>query len=225
MSAELMPKLLRPLLIVTLVAALPLVAGLPLAPSLAGWYADFQQSPPGRGTLVGIVVLLLAGDILLPVPSAPLITLAGAHLGWPLTAMAAWAGLTLGAGLALAVTRVLGDRAAHRLVGPQELEGLREACDRHGVWLVLVSRPLPVVAEGVLLTVGLLEPRWWRTLGTATVGNAVVATTLAWLGERAEQHEALAIGVALSIAVPLAATWYVRRAIANRTDVEVKPEV
>lgn len=213
-----MPKLVRPLLIMTVIVALPLVGAALLAGplgmfSLGDWVAELRTTPPERGELLALLVLLLAGDILLPVPSAPAITLVGAYAGWPAAALAAWVGLTLGGGIALLVTRVLGQSVVERLVRPEELTALRASTDKHGAWLVLVSRPLPIVAEAVLLTVGLIEPRWWRTFATMALGNAVVAATLAWLGERAEANEALALGIVLSIVVPLAATWYVRRAL------------
>src|SRR5690606_17952301 len=91
-----MSWLVRPVLLMTVVLALPLVGALLWAAPLGEWIAAFQADPPSRVELAGLVVLLLAGDILLPVPSSPLITLAGAQLGWLWAALAAWVGLTLG---------------------------------------------------------------------------------------------------------------------------------
>jgi uncharacterized membrane protein YdjX (TVP38/TMEM64 family) len=106
-----------------------------------------------------------------------------------------------------------------RWIGHEDFESLRAACDRHGVWLLLVSRPLPIVAEGVLLTISLAEPRWIRTLGTLAVGNAIVAVAFALLGAQAAASEGLAIGVTLSIAIPIALAWYVQRAMSSRVKV------
>ena len=208
-----MPRLARLLLLITIMLALPLLGVALFAAPLGEWVAALRTDPPGPLPLAGLVVLLLGGDIVLPVPSLPLITLAGAALGWLWAAIAAWLGLTLGGAATLMIARRWGQGAVERWIGDQEFTRLRATCDRHGVWLLLVSRPLPILAEGVLLTIALIEPRWGRTLTTLAVGNAIVAATFALLGAQAAASEWLAIGVTLSIAAPLAATWYARRAM------------
>ncbi len=214
-----MSRLARPVLFLTVVLALPLVGAALWAAPLAEWVAAIRADPPGRAEVAGLLVLLLAGDIVLPVPSSPLITLAGAQLGWAWAAAAAWTGLTLGGAITVGAARRWGQPLVERWIGREDLASLRAGCDRHGVWLLLVSRPLPIVAEGVLLTISLAEPRWLRTLGVLAVGNAVVAATFALLGAQAAASEELAIGVTLSIAVPLALAWYVRRVMVSRMKV------
>lgn len=203
-------------LLATIVLALPLAGAAMWASPLGEWVAPFRADPPGPAELAGLLVVLLAGDIVLPVPSAPLITLAGAEIGWLWAAVAAWTGLTLGGVATVWAARCWGQPLVERWIGQQDFDGLRATCDRHGVWLLLVSRPLPIVAEGILLTISLAEPRWVRTLGALAAGNAVVAATFALLGAKAAASEGLTIGVALSIAIPLALAWYVRRAMASR---------
>ncbi|MGI9455170.1 MAG: TVP38/TMEM64 family protein [Aeoliella sp.] len=206
-----MRSLLRIVLLVTVVLVLPLMTVALWSGPMEDWLEAWRESPPPAPLLATALVLLLASDILLPVPSGPLITIAGSQLGVVLTAAAAWLGLMLGGVVAFTLAKCWGRPLAERFAAASELASLRKIADQHDVWLLLVTRPLPVLAEATVLLAGVLDTRWRRLLWTLGIGNAVVAVAFAVLGQQAEQNEWLAIAVVLSIALPLAAAWAFRR--------------
>ena len=203
--------------LVRLVAVVAVVLGLPIL--TAPWWSgplqsqieQWQQHPPSQAWLATGLILVLASDILLPVPSGPVITLAGGQLGAASTAVAAWFGLTLGGVMAFAVAKRLGPAVTGRFVAPQDLPGLKASGREHDAWLLLVTRPLPVLAEATVIVCGTLDTSWHRLLWTLGIGNAVVATAFAVLGERANEQEWMLVALVLSVVVPLSLTWIARR--------------
>ncbi|WP_442483411.1 TVP38/TMEM64 family protein [Aeoliella sp. SH292] len=212
-----MHSLLRLVLVVAVVLGVPLLTAALWNGPLERWFAAWHDSPPPTAWIVTALVGVLAADILLPIPSGPVITLAGAELGVPVTAVAAWLGLMLGGTSAFAITKRWGTRLAERFAAPEDLANLRTSAREHDVWLLLVTRPLPILAEATVLLCGALDTCWSRMLWTLAVGNAAVALAFAFLGSQAEEHEWMTVAIVLSIVVPLAGTWLVRQRLKRRS--------
>ena len=212
-----MRSLVRLVGVVAVLLGIPLLTMVVWSGPLEAWLENWNETPPAAGWLAVALMLVLAADILLPVPSGPLITLAGGHLGVAMTALAAWLGLMLGGLVAFAVAKRWGQPIAERLAAPDDLANLRGAAREHDVWLLLVTRPLPILAEATVLLTGTLDTRWRRLIGSLAVGNAAVALTFAMLGSQAEEQEWMVTAIVLSIVVPLAATWFVRREVLRRS--------
>ncbi|MBX3426448.1 MAG: VTT domain-containing protein [Pirellulales bacterium] len=202
--------LAKPLLIVAVVLVVPLavlaVQGESFAPTLARW----QEDPPSPGTLAVLVVALLASDVVLPVPSGPVSTLAGAKLGIPLGAAASCLGMTAGAAVAFALARRWGRPLAERLSAPERLAELDDAWSRHGAWLLAATRPLPVLAEAGALLAGAMSMSWAAFLPPVFVVNGVLGIVYAALGDFARQREWLPLAVAVAAAVPFVLLAVVR---------------
>lgn len=99
-----------------------------------------------------LCVLLLAGDVVLPVPSSVLSTAAGLWWGLWEGALISTLGMQLGSWLGY----WLGSRASglRRWIGDHEAERLRRAFARHGDWIVVTLRPVPVLAEASAVFAG-----------------------------------------------------------------------
>jgi uncharacterized membrane protein YdjX (TVP38/TMEM64 family) len=207
--------LAKPLLIVTFVLILPLALlalhGEAFAASLACWSED----PPSSAALLVIVVLVLASDVVLPVPSGPVATFAGSQLGPFAGAAAACLGMTLGATIAFALARRWGRPLAVRLAGRAQLAEAESACERHGAWLLLVARPLPVLAEASALLVGALQLSWSRFLVPVVASNAVIAVVYAFLGDWSAEQGWLPLAIGVSAAVPVALGMWLTRLTRN----------
>ncbi len=141
---------------------------------------------------------LLAGDVLLPVPSSVVITLLGARLdlvpGWLL----AWAGLSVGNAIGYAVGRVWPARLA---------PGIAEAPTF--VALVL-SRPVPVVAEAFAIAAGALRADVRIALLGCVLGNAGYTLALASIGAAILPESATAVSIAAAVVVPVVG-WMIWR--------------
>ncbi|MBA3482501.1 MAG: hypothetical protein H0T51_11860, partial [Pirellulales bacterium] len=98
-------RLARPLLLITIVLVVPIALLSIRGESFATQLREWQTDPPAPMTFAALVVAILAADIVLPVPSGPISTLAGSHLGVALGTAASALGMTLGAVIAFAVAR------------------------------------------------------------------------------------------------------------------------
>lgn len=136
----------------------------------------------GRALLLGLVIALLASDVLLPIPSsfvsAGAVTLLGAATGGLGVAL----GMTAGAWLGYALGRFGGEPLAARVAGAAELDRAKRLMDRHATWVLLVCRGVPVLAEASTLLAGATRVGLLRFGITTAVGNAGLATAYALIG-------------------------------------------
>jgi 3-dehydroquinate synthase len=142
------------------------------------------------------VVLLLASDLFLPVPSSLVSAGAVAALGPALGAAAVWLGMSLGALLGYFVGKSGGRALALRVVGPEELERAAALHERFGAAVLVVCRGVPVLAEASSLFAGLVRMPFAKFAFVAGTANAGLALTYALFGD-------LASG-ALSLIAPFA---------------------
>lgn len=204
----------KPLLLVTLVLVLPLVLLAFVGESYEPFVARLKNDPPAASTVFMAVAAILATDLVLPVPSGPISTLAGSQLGIVAGTLAVTIGMTVGGVIAFALARRWGRPLAERFAGAEQLAELETAASTHGIWLVLLTRPLPVLAEAGVLLVGTLQMSWRAFLPTLVISNLVIGATYAILGHYASQQEWLAIAVCVAIALPVAATFVAKRGFA-----------
>jgi uncharacterized membrane protein YdjX (TVP38/TMEM64 family) len=127
------------------------------------------------------LAVFLALDVFLPVPSSLVSTAAGALLGFAAGTLTIWVGMTVGCGLAYLV----GSRAsglARRLVGDDGLRRASEVAERYGSWAIVVSRPVPVLAEASVILAGLIQVDVARFLILSALANLGIAAAYAAIG-------------------------------------------
>ncbi|MEM8768412.1 MAG: VTT domain-containing protein [Pseudomonadota bacterium] len=132
-----------------------------------------------------LVVLALTADVMLPVPNGMTNTLAGAVLGWFWASVVVWLGLCLGTLFGYSVGRFAGRPLARRLVGAGDLEEAERMTDSVGVTSLILSRPVPAVAELVTLAAGITRMRFSTFLLTSAAANLGVAVVFAGIGAAA----------------------------------------
>jgi membrane protein DedA with SNARE-associated domain len=177
-----MPPWLRWTALLCLVLALILVPFALWEEPIAVWSAALLRPSAGRATLAGLVLLLLASDVLLPIPSSFVSAGAVALLGAIEGGLTIALGMTLGAWLGYAIGRWGGEPLASRMAGARELERARSLMDRHGNWVVLVSRGVPVLAEASTLLAGATRVSPWRFALVTTLGNIGLSAAYALIG-------------------------------------------
>jgi uncharacterized membrane protein YdjX (TVP38/TMEM64 family) len=222
-------RLLKPLLLVTVVLVLPVALLAIRGESFAAQLEAWRKNPPPPATLAALVVAVLAADVVLPVPSGPVSTLAGSHLGVLLGTAASTIGMTLGATIAFALARSIGsfkkksskpagdlsvDSNSGNVSGPLQVPasatpGLRgisgsaqQAC-HHGPSLLIITRPLPIVAEAAVLLVAGLQMPWRIFLPAVVATNLVISGTYALLGAHAAARGWLPLAIYMSVGLPL----------------------
>lgn len=147
---------------------------------------------------------LLAADVVLPIPSSIIGTLMGARLGlasgWPWV----WFGLTLGNVIGYGAGRLLLARVGAPV--PQEPTLL----------VLLISRPVPVLAEASTFVAGASKTPWWPFLVVCASGNALYALALTGNGAALLPTALAGPGLILPLALPVVA-WLIWRGLARRS--------
>jgi uncharacterized membrane protein YdjX (TVP38/TMEM64 family) len=128
------------------------------------------------------IVLLLATDIVLPVPSSLVSTLAGAALGFWGGVLAIWLGMCAGCLLGYWLGRGAGRVAMVRIVGEDELGRARAALSGAGGLALLLTRGVPVLAETMVLGAGAAKMPFGPFLAITCAANLAVALAYAAVG-------------------------------------------
>jgi uncharacterized membrane protein YdjX (TVP38/TMEM64 family) len=164
----------------------------------------------GRWTWAAVLVLLV-GDLFLPVPATPMMSAAGYLYGVWLGGLLSATGSFLSGLLAYGLCRRFGRAAAARLAGDAELARGEALFQERGAWLVALSRWLPLLPEVVACLAGLARMRFAVFTAALACGSVPLGFTYAAIGAAGQDHPRLAL--ALSAVVPAMLWLLVRRYI------------
>ena len=206
-----MRRTTRLLLALTLAAvAVPLVPFLLFGTRLDQMMSRWLEPRPAAAVLALIEVAVLSADLLLPVPSSMVATLGGAELGIALGTCCAWLGMTAGSLAGWWLGKTAGGQALARL-DPAARAGLARQQRRLGPLLVILSRPLPLVAEAAAIVAGAAGMRLRDFFAAVAAGNLAIAFVWSAAGALGARADSLQWMIALSLALPVAASWLVAR--------------
>ncbi len=198
-----MNELVKTLPLMCLVLLIPVVPFLFWGAQLEQWLVGLRDSPPGAWATFGLMVLLLATDIFLPIPSSMLSTFSGWQLGWLLGAVATWLGMNLGAILGFALARRFGPGFASWFSKTRDLEKVRGLTAEYGALVLVMTRAIPVFAEASVLIAGIHQMAWRSFLTAVVLSNLGIAVAYSAFGDFAEQHEWLPLALSVSVAIPV----------------------
>jgi uncharacterized membrane protein YdjX (TVP38/TMEM64 family) len=212
-----MRDLLRPMLPMIVILAIPIVPFLLFGTQVEAWVTEWKEHPPAAPAVAAVVIGLLATDIFLPIPSSVVSTLAGYQLGTVGGTAAAWVGMTIGAVIGFAMARWLGPRFVARMTRHSDLARTQALTDRFGPLILVLGRGVPVLAEASVLLLGMHGLSWRRFLPPVLLANLGLAVAYAVFGEVAEQNGLLPLALGVSIALPVVMVALFR-AWSGRTD-------
>jgi len=198
-------------LVVGAVVMVPVIPFLILGEAFETQVRDWIQNEVSPTTQSLAVAGALASDIFLPVPSSAVITYAGGVFGFAMAAFASWIGLTAGCIVGFALARWFGKSFAARFSSEQDLVVLRKSIARYGPIALLVTRPLPILAEACVLLTGTTRLEWTRFVAPIVIGNAIVSVVYAACGAFLTDTDSLIPVTVLSGTIPLAAALFARR--------------
>lgn len=202
-----------------LAVAVPLVPFLAFGTRLDHAIAVWLDPPPSPAVLAAAEVGILAVDILLPVPSSLVATLGGAQLGIPLGTVCGCLGMTLGAIAGWGLGRIVGrsamarldDAARDSLAADGKSEPQRAAAEGFqsllGPVLVVITRPLPLIAEAAAIMAGVAAMPFRSFLAAAASGNLVIAFAWSIAGAVGRESDSLQWMLIWSLIVPVTLTW------------------
>lgn len=170
-----------------------------------GFWTSGEVAPWAAAVGIG----LLLADVLLPVPSSVVMIFLGALLGLPAGAGLSWLATTGSAVLAFAMGRRMGR-------GARAPEVVERRLRSHGVLVIALTRPLPVLAETTAVAAGMVRSMTWRRMllgalagtlppavlfaaagasahgsyGMLLIGACVLLDGVVWFAERAHRRRA-----------------------------------
>ncbi|WP_241759463.1 TVP38/TMEM64 family protein [Pyxidicoccus parkwayensis] len=154
---------------------------------------------------------LLAGDIVLPVPSSLVSTAAGGLLGFWGGLATNWLGMMACCALGYGLGARAGTSALRRMAGEAEVARLARAYERLGPWFLLVFRAVPVLAEASVVFAGTSRMSRRSFFTVCALSNLGVSATYAALGATAAELESFLVLFAGMVLVPGLALAWVRR--------------
>lgn len=169
----------------------------------------------GRLAVAVTIFTLLLVDSVLPVPSSPLIALAGSVFGAPVGAMLTIAGSMACSAASYGVGRFASPWVRRRIVDDEELREMDEWTDRFGRWMFVFSRGLPLMTETVGTSAGIARVPLARFLWYTLLGTVPVCLIYVIAGSYAETAQGILEIATLGFLVPIV-LWYVVRRILRR---------
>ncbi|NLF21665.1 MAG: VTT domain-containing protein [Lentisphaerae bacterium] len=179
-----------------LVALAVLVPFVLFGASIEAWTGRFIDDHAAHpGVLAAVLGGLLAGDILLPVPSSLISTACGRCLGFLTGTLVSCAGMTVSAGLGY-LAGWSASPLARRVLHPREAATLASLHGRWGIGMLAAVRPVPVLAEASVVFAGLSRLPWRRALPRVLLANLVVSACYAAIGALARGRHATLLAFA-----------------------------
>jgi len=183
-----------------------------LSNAVAHRILDAARSPMA---LASGVALLLAVDVVLPVPSSIVSTGAGALLGVVWGTVASAAGMTAGCAVGYWLGYRFGRPGATRVVGAGELARAEEALSGLREIALLACRPVPVLAEASVVAAGTLRVPFARFMIVVAGANVAVSAWYASIGSMAHDRTTFVIAFLVAAILPglalLGRKWWSRR--------------
>ena len=204
----------RPLgrwLVLAAIGALVLLGPLVFADQIeqiANTAADKARHHPMM--VASLIVAALALDVLLPVPNGVTNTLAGAIFGFAGGMAVIWIGLMAASLLGYGVGAMAARPLARRLLGEQELERAHRFAAGFGPLLLILSRPVPVLAELASLAAGMSAMPLRLFLLLTGLANLAVAFVYAGIGAAAMSTNSVGLAMLGAVILPLCA-WLTYR--------------
>ena len=156
-----------------------------------------------RGGVVAAIlgVTLLVADVLLPVPSSLVMVAHGALFGVVVGTLLSWLGSAGAALFGFAIGR-RGGKILERLVTPAERARADNLLARWGALAIIVTRPVPLLAETVAIMAGASKMSWRSVICASLAGSLPPALLYALTGAAVAsfQNTSLMFGVVLMVA-------------------------
>ena len=166
------------------------------------WVDQFLSSKTSLWLLAAAIFLLLAGDIVLPIPSSVVATASGAFLGIGLGTLVSAGGLTAGVIAGLLIGRRYGRPACRAFVGAEEYARLERYFRSHGILLLVLMRPVPVLAEASVISAASLGIEMKAAIAYTSLANLGVAFAYACLGAWAADRGTFILVFLISLLPP-----------------------
>ncbi len=177
---------------------------------MTGLFHEALTSGLENGGLAGLIVLFLASDVFLPIPSSIVSTASGALLGFAGGALACWLGMSLACLIGYGVGSAAGTPVVRRIVGDAEFQKAEWLSQRYGPLFLIMLRAVPVLAEASVMTAGMTRMPVRVFLIMTGLSNLGVSLMYAGIGAFAFASHSFGMVVFGAVIVPFSAMIVVR---------------
>jgi membrane protein DedA with SNARE-associated domain len=173
--------------------------------TINGWVEKFVAPEVSKGAAAAAIAGILAADVFLPVPSSLVSTASGALLGFATGAVVSTAGMTVGCMLGYLCGNKFGPLVILRVVRNRDLEQVSAVFRRHAEWVLVIMRPIPVLAEASSVVAGMAGMPFWRFASISALANAGISAAYCAVGAYAVESGSFLLALAGSMAIPACA--------------------
>lgn len=199
------------LILIAVVLAIPIIPFAIWGHSLEQAAQAWEETQPSPMVMAIVLFGLLSLDVLLPVPSSLVNTLAGAKLGVFAGATVCFAGLTVGATIGFGLAKLAGPALQRRWLADVDAQSLKKFAENWGVVTLVVTRAMPILAEAAVVLLGVQGLSWRKFWPPVLLANVGIALAYSAFGNLAAQQEWLVVALAISAGFPLLLTFLARR--------------
>lgn len=193
---------MRPVLLASLLSLSIILPFLLWGEAAENWVDRFLSNETSLWILGAVIFLLLAGDIALPVPSSVVSTASGAFLGVGLGTLVSAGGMTAGVVAGLLIGRRYGRRACRAFIGAKAYDRLEHYVRSHGILILVLMRPVPVLAEASVISAASLGIPMKTAISYTSLANLGLAFAYACLGAWAADRGAFVLVFLTSLVPP-----------------------
>lgn len=192
--------------------------------SMAQFVVEWRDQSSSSYVYSMVVITVLSADLLLPIPSSLVMTHAGQTLGVFTGTIVTLFGLTMGSCVGYASGRWLGESVVLRSVREFDQITLQRLIDKNGVLVLVLLRPVPILAEASVLLLGLGKMNFGQFLCWLTISNLAICLFFTkWGAWAAEQNIPEIVSLLISIAIPLVLLFVSKLLIPKRDTSEASP--
>lgn len=190
------------------ILALILVPFFLFGADIDGWITHFIKTAGSRRVMAGFVLAsFLASDIFLPIPSSLVSAACGYLLGFFGGTLASLAGMTASCIIGYGFSSSAVKYAAGKIVGASELQRLQNLNKNYGNWMLVVCRPIPVLAEASVLFSGVSGMKFRRFVLLTTLSNLGISGVYSAVGAYSASAHSFLSAFLVSILLPALAMW------------------
>ena len=140
-----------------------------------------------------IGMLLLIGDLFLPLPATLIMSALGYIYGPLVGGLMAATGSFLSGMLAYGLWRAMGRSGALFILGEKDLQKGERLFAQNGGWIVAISRWLPVLPEIIACMAGLNQMKFWHFTLALLCGSIPLGFVFAFIGYQGVEYPILTL--------------------------------
>ena len=159
---------------------------------------------PSHTYVFFVGALVMASDIVLPIPSSIIAVSLGAQLGFFWGAIANMAGLSLGSTAGFLAGRHLGMPVLSRILPSKGVDAIPSQPPLPGYLALAMFRAVPILAEASVIAAGVSGMRARGAMVTLLITNAGISLIYAVLGSYGAEYSSPTLIVIGAIGVPVA---------------------